>query len=282
MPLTELVHYFNKRNRLDGEGSGEDGFEIADGRVRARLGGSLHGTLFQPLVERSSGRVDGHEACLQSLSRAAETVPAQALFLDARDDAELVRLDRNARTLHALNFLLQRDQRDGFLSLNVHPQLIRSVRDHHGQVFESVLARCGLTPERIVLELNDDGFESAAQLAVAIAEYRARGYRVAIDNFGRHSASLERLALLGPDIVKLDRSLVGHAGHLDTARRVVSGLVPEIHRLGMQVVIQFIETPLQRELALESGADWLQGYRIARPAPDCRPVIPSVRVRAIA
>lgn len=282
MPLTELVRYFNKRNRLEGGWTSEDGFEVADGRVRAHLGGSLHGSLFQPLVERSSGRVSGHEACLHSLLCARQGVPAQALFLDARDDAELVRLDRNARTLHALNFLLQRDQHGGFLSLNVHPQLIRSVRDHHGQVFENVLARCGLTPERIVLELSDDGFESAAQLAVAIAEYRERGYRIAIDNFGRHSASLERLALLGPDIVKLDRSLVGHAGHLDVARRVVSGLVPEIHRLGMQVVIPFIETPLQLELALGSGADWLQGYRIARPAPDCLPVGMPQRSRAIA
>jgi hypothetical protein len=40
---------------------------------------------------------------------------------EARDDAELVHLDRTVRTLHALNFLLEREQHGGFLSLNVHP-----------------------------------------------------------------------------------------------------------------------------------------------------------------
>jgi hypothetical protein len=42
-------------------------------------------------------------------------------LLEARDDAELVHLDRRVRTLHALNFLLEREQHGGFLSLNVHP-----------------------------------------------------------------------------------------------------------------------------------------------------------------
>ena len=206
VPLTELVHYFNKRNRLARGATGEDEFGIVDGRVQARFRGRVLGTLFQPVVERS-GLVLGHEAYLRVLEGEGLGLPAHAVFLDARDDEELVHLDRVARTLHALNFLLEREQQGGWLSLNVHPQLIRAVRDHHGHVFETVLSRCGLTPERIVLELTDDGFESLPRLAGAIEAYRERGYRVAIDNFGRHSSDLERLQTLAPDIVKLDRTV---------------------------------------------------------------------------
>jgi hypothetical protein len=66
-----------------------------------------------------------------------------------------------------------------------------------------------------------------SRLAVAIAEYRERGYRVAIDNFGRHSADLDRLEALAPDIVKLDRCLIGHFGHLSLAKRVMTELAAE-------------------------------------------------------
>ena len=200
MPLTELVHYFNKRQRLARPGCDGEGFEIVDGRVRMGFAGRVLGTLFQPVMAPDGLGVIGHEAQLQVLGDDAGRVPAQAIFLEARDDAELVHLDRRVRTLHALNFLLEREQHGGFLSLNVHPQLIRSVPDHHGHVFEGVLARCGLTPDRIVLELADDGFGEVSRLAVAIAEYRARGYRVAIDNFGRHSADLDRLEALAPHL----------------------------------------------------------------------------------
>ena len=39
VPLTELVHYFNKRNRLARGATGEDEFGIVDGRVQARFRG---------------------------------------------------------------------------------------------------------------------------------------------------------------------------------------------------------------------------------------------------
>lgn len=282
MPLTELVHYFNKRNRLVRGTAEDEGFRIVDRRVQARFGGRVLGTLFQPVAERVGGLPVGHEAHLQVLEGEGRGLPAQAVFLDARDDDELIHLDRVARTLHALNFLLERAQQGGFLALNVHPQLIRAVRDHHGHVFESVLSRCGLTPDRIVLELTDDGFEDRARLAAAIGEYRERGYRVAIDNFGRHSSDLDRLEALAPDVVKLDRSLIGHAGHLSLAKRVLTEMSAEIHRLGLRVVCQCIENPLQRQVAQDAGVDWLQGHLIGRPVPHCLPIVQPRRPRAAA
>ncbi|ATE59518.1 EAL domain-containing protein [Thauera sinica] len=282
MPLTELVHYFNKRSQFVRGGALEDCFDIVDGRVHARFGGRVLGTLFQPVVAPDGTRTIGHEAHLQAVDGQGDGLPAQAVFLEAGDDDELVHLDRLARTLHALNFLLQPDQSGGFLSLNVHSQLVQAVPDHHGQVFETVLSRCGLAPDRIVLEISDDGFRHPARLAAAISEYRERGYRIALDNFGRHSSDLDRLAELAPDIVKLDRSLSGHAGQLSLARKVMEELVPEIRRLGMKVVSQCIENDEQLRLARDLAVDGLQGYLIGRPAQDCRPVAGLAGARAAA
>lgn len=282
MPLTELVHYFNKRNQLACPSAPEQSFVIADSRVRARFGSMLLGTLFQPVMARDGGTVIGHEAHLEVLEGDAVGLSPQAVFLDARDDAELVHLDRLARTLHALNFLQERNQQGGFLALNVHPQHLRTVREHHGHVFESILARCGLTPDRIVLEVSDDGFEALPGLLRAISGYRERGYRIAIDNFGRHTSDLERLEALAPDVVKLDRSLIGHSGHLSLARKVMTDLVLEIRRLGGQVACQCIEHPLQLDVAREAGVDWLQGYLFGQPAAGCQPIVKPRRSRAAA
>lgn len=282
MPLTELVHYFNKRNQLARAGDAEMRLELSAGRVHACFGGRLLGSAFQPIVARASGRVVGHEAYLRILAGDGLTLPAQAVFLDTQDDEELIHLDRLVRTLHALNFLLQREQSGGFLALNVHPQLIRAVPDHHGQVFESVLSRCGLTPERVVLEITDDGFGDPARLARAIAEYQERGYRVALDNFGRHSSTLDRLEALAPDIVKLDPSLAGHAGNLVLARRVAAELVPEIRRLGMLITSPYIAHAEQLELAQELGFDWLQGNLLGSPGEDCKPILTPRRQRLAA
>jgi EAL domain-containing protein (putative c-di-GMP-specific phosphodiesterase class I) len=94
---------------------------------------------------------------------------------------------------------------------------------------------------------------------VAIAEYRERGYRVAIDNFGRHSADLDRLEALAPDIVKLDRCLIGHFGHLSLAKRVMTELAAEAPSPRPAARHPVHRKPLQLQVAREAGADWLQG-----------------------
>ena len=86
MPLTELVHYFNKRNRLV-RGGEDEGFRFVDGQVRMHFGGRVFGTRFQPIVERAGSQPAGHEAHLHVLG--ATAAPAQTVFLEARDDAEL-------------------------------------------------------------------------------------------------------------------------------------------------------------------------------------------------
>ena len=123
-----------------------------------------------------------------------------------------------------------------------------------------------------MLEIADHGFEDCASLATAIARYRSQGYRVAIDNFGRFSCDMERLETLAPDIVKLDRCLIGHAGHLGFARRVLVELCAEVRRLGMQLVSQSIESRQQLQAAMASGVDIFQGHLIGRPARQCLPL----------
>ncbi|WP_341646347.1 EAL domain-containing protein [Thauera sp. SDU_THAU2] len=144
--------------------------------------------------------------------------------------------------------------------------------EQHGQIFESVLSRCGLTPERIVLELTDDGLADPAPLAAAIAGYKARGYRIAIDNFGRHSNDLDRLAVLGPDIVKLDRCLSGRVQPSSQVARTTAQLIAELHRRGIQVAAQHVETVEHAQQAKALGVDWLQGFLSGVPTPDCKSI----------
>ncbi|MCE1184538.1 MAG: EAL domain-containing protein [Rhodocyclales bacterium] len=284
MPLTELVHYVNQRHQhVFPSQCGKDvGLKMTEGRVQGQFGAWTLDSLFQPVADSASGQVLGHEAHLYLVDAEGLSQPAESLFDLAGSDADLVFLDQFCRSLHALNFLLEKDQQDGFLSLNVHPQVLRVAGLDHGQEFETLLSRCGLSPERIVLEVTDDGLSDVNPIARALQQQRSRGYRVALDNFGRHGADLERLETLGPDIVKLDRSLIGHSGHLSLARRIVVDLSAEIRRLNSRMVCQYIENPLQLAVAREVGMDWLQGNLIGRPAIACRPVYQAANDRIAA
>lgn len=220
---------------------------------------------FQPVVERTSGKVLGYEALLRPSLGDVQSVTPEFAFSFADQSGKLVKLDRVCRVLHMLNYLTLPEEK-GLLFLNVHPKLLISV-NAHGRVFERVLHAHSVPTFRVVIEVLENAVEIDKHLADAIGNYKDRGYQIAIDDFGSNHSNIDRLWHLSPDYVKLDRSLIHEAEHNKKVARILPKLVDIVHELGAKSVIEGIENDVQYQLALDSGADALQGYLLGRPLP---------------
>lgn len=258
--MNALLSYFNTVQNADLDHSF---LRLSEGEVVGQFLGLELKSVFQPLFSVSSDQDVAHEALLRVTDREGRQLqPCEAFSLPASPD-QMVFLDRLCRVVHAGNFVRQSIPGDLFLNIEGRHLLAAS---NHGQTFESLLKVCGLTPERIVLEILEARIDDLERLQEAVAGYRSRGYRVAIDDFGCQHSNFDRLWLLNPDIVKLDRSLMVQAEVNPRVRRVLPKLVEIIHELGALAVCEGIENQLQNDLALDAGADLLQGYFYARPA----------------
>lgn len=269
MPLTELVHYCNDRNRERyGDLCRDDAVYVAGGRVRARLQCSL-GQLtlesaFQPIANSRDGKLAGHEALIRAVHADGRGFSADELFAPL-SDAEVVFVDRLCRTVHVLNFLLQGDARQD-LYLNLHPRHVLAVSNDHGLVFEEIIRRCGLAPQQLILEMRDGAQLDWRQREIAIHNFRHRGYRVAVDNFGRDRGDIERLRDLDVDLVKLDASLLQPDADARLQRAVELA-----QDLGALTVAEGIESAAQLALARRCGVDRLQGFLLGTPQAVCHP-----------
>lgn len=220
---------------------------------------------FQPLFDRTLQQPVAEEALLRASCR-NKAIGPDRVFASAMQSACLVNFDRLCRALHLMNFVAFGPV-NKTLFLNVHPELLIEVRQQHGEVFERILHDQGRKPGDVVMEVLEAAVPEnrEQELAEAIANYRQRGYRVAIDDFGRHHANFDRLWRLSPDIVKLDRHLIALASREDRVRRSLPILVKLLHELEAEVVIEGIETQAQLDIALDSGSDYFQGYFLAEP-----------------
>jgi len=97
------------------------------------------------------------------------------------------------------------------------------------------------------------------------AEMRRIGMRLAIDDFGSGHSTLERVDMIEPDIVKIDGSWFRRVVDAPGASRLLANLIAGFQRGGAGVLVEGIETPDQLTVALESGADYVQGYLLGRP-----------------
>jgi EAL domain-containing protein (putative c-di-GMP-specific phosphodiesterase class I) len=175
----------------------------------------------------------------------------------------LVQFDRLVRIIHLMNHARSAAEHE-LLFLNVHPQLLTSVKDH-GSTFERILHYYSVSTSQVVIEIKETADTDDAVLTDAVNNYRNLGYRIAVDDFGAAHSSLERVLKLKPDIVKLDGVLIQAAERSNNAATSFNPLVDKFHDAGIQVAVEGIETARQLEIARKSGADLLQGYHLARP-----------------
>ena len=237
--------------------------EQSTGEFNSTFLGVRLNSAFQPIYDIQAGDLFGHEALLRpSLGGELSSTPEFA-FTYAEQAGKLVQFDRVSRTLHVLNFR-QIYAENGLLFLNVHPKLLIAV-NAHGKVFERILHSNSVPTERVVIEIQEGQIEQEKLLTEAIDNYRARGYRIAIDRFGSTQSHIDRLWKFAPDFVKLDQSLIQKAEQNERIRKILPGLIKMIKDLGAQPVITGIETQEQLDIAIESGSHLVQGYFLAKP-----------------
>jgi diguanylate cyclase (GGDEF)-like protein len=135
------------------------------------------------------------------------------------------------------------------------------------EVYLAALARHGLPPSALVVELPESHLSDSAELVATISRLREAGIAVALDDFGTHGSSLSRLHRIQVDAVKLDRDFLrpGPSGDLD--RAWLGGVVELAHRLGIRVVAEGVETMDQLWLLESLGCDAVQGFLLGRPLP---------------
>lgn len=250
MPLTELIRYFNVA-----DAAGDSTLYLIEGQVAAWHQGWHLASRFQPIVDLRQERIVGHQASLHVRCTDGSSADASAVYADCPTPEAVVHLDRLCRTLHALNFLAQRQHAGGYLQLPVHPRHLQAVPNQHGLVYEAILKRCGLAPQDIVLQFEATTASPVGPLHRALAAYRQRGYRLALA--GLLPAAAE-LAALAPDIVQLGPDAA--AGPFAVARST-----------GVLIESRGIDDGRHYQAARQAGIDLAQGALFGNPTAICRP-----------
>lgn len=264
MPIEELLDYFVERE--EARSTPNPHLRIGDSGATGHYRGLHLSSVFQPLFEAATLKARAHEALLRVHDRTGTPLSPAAAFALPATTGEVIYFDRLCRIVHALNFVRQADAgAELFVNVSGRHLLGVSNRDH-GEIFERLLKMCGLKPRQVILEVLEARVDDISRLNEAVAAYRERGYRVAIDDFGCEHSNFDRLWRLTPDIVKLDRSLILQGTSNERARRILPKIVEIIHELGAQVVCEGIETPEQHALAIDAGSDLVQGYYYAMPS----------------
>lgn len=241
---------------------------MAEQRVRAGVRGSLQwegltlSTHFQPVFSVERAGCIGYEALVRAVAN-GRGFDSDRLFGDVDADRSLL-LDWVCRALHLRNFATV-DAGERILFVNVSPRA--AVAEAEGaHAFSDLVRYYGLAPGRLCIEILQDECRDEGLLREAVCAYREFGAMIAMDDYGVGRSNLDRVVALRPDIVKVDRLLLANAIGQARARDMLPAVVETLHHAGCKVGIEGVESANQALLAIESGADFLQGNYFAAPS----------------
>jgi diguanylate cyclase (GGDEF)-like protein len=126
----------------------------------------------------------------------------------------------------------------------------------------------GIEPSRIEFEITETAaMEDFGQVAVAIGQLHELGARVSLDDFGTGFSSLGHIHRLSLDKIKMDSSFVRDIDRSATAQGIVRSILGLCADLGMDCVVEGVETETQRRILEALGCHLMQGYLFSRPIP---------------
>lgn len=243
------------------------------GRVAGRFGPYLIESAFTPVAD-AAGSVSGHAARMR-VRRDGTDVTSDALFDAVADDDELVRLDRLARSVHAINYFgsAAAGRR---LHLGVHARLLSAVPDEHGRAFQRVLGALGVPSTDVVIHIPDEANEHALLVTSTTANYRFRGFAVGltVPEWGGEAfaAFVDRLRYFVPDILRVPCDAEGALGTLEP-------VVRHIRAPQLKLMAAGLRAPAALDAALAHGFDLVEGEALETrqdAAPAHRPAAPGV------
>ncbi|MBK9180429.1 MAG: EAL domain-containing protein [Acidimicrobiales bacterium] len=128
----------------------------------------------------------------------------------------------------------------------------------------ALLAATGVAPGELCIEVVESVVVDEGA-AASLDRIAALGVGISIDDFGRGYSSLGYLRHLPVSLLKIDQSFVADLSRSEGAHAIVAAAVELGHGLGLRVLAEGVETPVQAEALSHLGCDLAQGFLLSRP-----------------
>jgi diguanylate cyclase (GGDEF)-like protein len=240
-------------------------------RLRAALDEQTLEVHYQPQIDLTSGRMVGVEA----LARWDQAVPNE--FIPLAEETGLIG-PLGAWVLRTALRDLAGWHAAGLKPLSVTVNIsTRQLDDPElPALVAHALAVADIDPTNVCLELTEGALMGVREHALErLRAIKGLGVYVAIDDFGTGHSSLSRLRRLPVEVLKVDRSFVDGLGTDREDSAVVAAILSLAHAMGLHVIAEGVETPLQANQLTALGCPVAQGFLWS-------PAVPAVAIAGIA
>lgn len=237
--------------------------------LRAAITQQQFEVYYQPIVDLATNRLIKAEALIrwrhpqQGLITPGDFIPVAEETGIINDIGDWVFEQAAQQVRH----WRQNYQADFQISINKSPVQFHAQDGIHNH-WTAILQQMNLSGDSIVVEITEGLLLDAGnQVGQQLRHFRECDIQIAIDDFGTGYSALAYLEKFHIDYLKIDQSFTRNLSVNSSELALCEAIIVMAHKLGMKVIAEGIETELQRDLLIQAGCDFGQGYLFSRPIP---------------
>ncbi len=221
---------------------------------------------FQPILSIETQSVFGHEVLAREAQHGGFRLPPVFLEANSGKSPEFLEIETEILSKAFLQFSPHKSE---FLFINMSPdELIRQLEDTKGEYppLANLTQKYSVSNSRIFIEITEVATPRDPEtIGTAVEYFRELGFRIAMDDVGSESSNLERIAIIQPEIIKVDLLLLKKSMHNRNFQSVLEYLSHIAVGIGSDLLFEGIENGEELRQAVDFGARFLQGYLMGRP-----------------
>ena len=124
-----------------------------------------------------------------------------------------------------------------------------------------------VSPDLVPLELTESGFfENHDMMYERMRFLKDRGFKISMDDFGSGYSNMSMLKNETMDEIKIDKGFVDDIA-TPKGRSILKHVIEMLQEIGLNVIVEGVEEPEQRDFLLKCGCTKAQGFYYYKPMP---------------
>ncbi|MDD1620921.1 MAG: EAL domain-containing protein [Methylococcaceae bacterium] len=243
--------------------------------VRLRLTNDLRHALddhqiwvaYQPIVDLASGAIQKAEALIR-WQHPTRGLVSPAEFMPVAEDTGLIN-ELGGWVFHQVAKQVAGWRAEYYplfqVSINKSSAQFHSSADKLSDWLEH-LESLGLPGGCIAVEITEGLLlDASSVVSEKLLALKSAGVQTSLDNFGTGYSALSHLKKYHIDFLKIDRTFVSNLTASSSDMALCQAIILMAHTLGMKVIAEGVETAEQRDLLIQAGCDYGQGYLFSKP-----------------
>ena len=152
------------------------------------------------------------------------------------------------------------------LFLNFESSLINNFhKEEKNYCFTEVIDKVEIPYKNFIIEIKEDEISNTKALEEFCSYYKELGFAIALDDFGTGNSTFDRINIIKPDLIKIDKSLFKNTKDNHINKEIVKSIARMSHNLGIRVLAEGVEDEYAICLAMKSNINLFQGYYFCKP-----------------